>query len=93
MRPLYDVTEVHVLPGHKLSVLFEDGLKGTVELSERLAGPLFSPLRDETLFSQAYIEHGTVVWPNGADLAPDTMYDEIKKSGCWLVRLCNLSSQ
>ena len=88
MEPLYDVTEVHVLPGHKLSVLFADGLKGTVELSERLEGPIFGPLRDETLFSQAYIEHGAVVWPNGADLAPDAMYDEIKKSGCWVVRLC-----
>ena len=86
MEALYDVTEVQVLPGYKLWVLFADGLNGTVDLSERLEGPTFGPLRDEALFSQAYIEHGTVVWPNGADLAPDAMYDEIKKSGCWVVR-------
>ena len=87
MEALYDVTEVQVLSGYKLAVLFADGLNGTVDLSERLEGPAFGALRDEILFSQAYIEHGTVVWPNGADLAPDAMYDEIKKSGCWVVRL------
>lgn len=85
MKPLYDVTDIHVLAGYRLAVSFEDGLRGTVDLSKRLEGPVFGPLADERLFSQATIEHGTVVWPNGAALAPDVMYDEIRKSSCWVV--------
>lgn len=85
MEPLYDVTEVRVMAGYKLTVLFADGLQGIVDMSAHLEGPIFGTLRDEKLFSQAYIEHGTVVWPNGADLAPDVMYDEIKRLGFWVV--------
>jgi hypothetical protein len=54
-----------------------------VDLSQHLHGPVFGPLQDEVLFAKAYVELGTVVWPNGADLAPDAMYDEIKRTGCW----------
>lgn len=86
MTPLYDVIEVRVLPGYKLAVTFEDGLNGTVDLSQRLEGAVFGPLQDEALFAKAYLGLGTVVWPNGADLAPDVMYDQIKQSGCWEVR-------
>ena len=87
MTPLYDVIEVQVLPGFRLSVVFADGLRGTVDLAQRLHGPVFGPLRDETLFAEVHVEFGTVVWPGGADLAPDRMYDEIKRSGCWVVGL------
>ena len=61
-EPLLDVTEVHPLPRHQLTVTFEDGVHGRVDLSERLVGPVFGPLRDESLFGRAYIEYGTVVW-------------------------------
>jgi hypothetical protein len=83
MIPLFDVTDVRILPGYQLVVRFEDGLEGRVDLSQRLQGPVFGPLQDEALFAKAYLELGTVAWPNGADLAPDAMYDEIKRTGCW----------
>ncbi len=85
MTPLYDVIDVRVQPDYKLAVVFEDGLKGTVDLSRRLHGTLFGSLRDEVLFAKAYLDLGTVVWPGGADLAPDVMYDEIRRSGSWVV--------
>lgn len=85
MMPLYDLIDVRVLSDYKLAVAFEDGLKGTVDLSRRLHGPVFGPLEDEALFAKVYLDLGTVVWPGGADLAPDVMYDEIRRSGGWVV--------
>jgi ABC-type cobalamin/Fe3+-siderophores transport system ATPase subunit len=42
------------------------------------------PLRDPVLFAQADVEYGAVGWPGEVDLAPDAMYDEIKKHGRWV---------
>lgn len=61
--------------GHTLHLLFDDGRSGEVNLSARLFGPVFEPLRDPLLFAQVRIdEYGAVCWPNGADLAPDALY-------------------
>lgn len=53
--------------------------------SEIVSGTLFEPLRDPTFFSQLRATHGVVTWPNGADLAPDAMYDAIREHGVWIV--------
>jgi len=42
-------------------------------------------LRDRALFAKACVEYGVVVWPGDIDLAPDAMYDEIKKKGRWIL--------
>jgi hypothetical protein len=47
---------------------------------------VFEALRDDRFFAQATVAEGAVRWPNGADLAPDAMYDAIRASGCWTVR-------
>ncbi len=64
--------------GHRLRVEFDDGVRGSLDLSDRLFGPMFAPLADRELFSQVGIdEFGAVCWPNGADLAPDAVYEAI----------------
>jgi hypothetical protein len=74
------VVRVTPLPPYRLRVEFDDGVVGTIDLAGDLAGPVFEPLRDESLFRQVTIDNfGAVCWPNGADLAPDAMYDEITK--------------
>lgn len=70
------VIEVRPLEGYKLWLRFQDGVSGTVDLSGELWGPMFEPLKDNALFAQATIhpELETVTWPNGADLAPEFLY-------------------
>ena len=71
------VTELKVLPGHRLELRFADGLSGVIDMSgENFQGAL-APLADEFFFAQAIIRDGAVTWPNGADLAPDTLYAEV----------------
>jgi hypothetical protein len=74
--------------GYRLRVTFVDGSRGLVDLSawlasDRIVGSVFEPLRDEAFFRQVSVELGAVTWPNGADLAPDTMYDAIQSDDCW----------
>jgi Protein of unknown function (DUF2442) len=62
-----------------LEVEFSDGAYGEVDLSDRLFGPMFEPLLDPKVFNQVQIdEYGAICWPNGADLAPDALYQTIK---------------
>ncbi len=74
------VISVEPLDGYRLQVQFEDGVQGVVDLSDKLWGPVFGPLRASNLFAQASIdEFGVICWPNGADLAPDVLYSELSQ--------------
>jgi hypothetical protein len=66
--------------GYRVWLRFEDGLSGEIDLERELWGPVFEPLRDVTEFAKLRVEPdlGTIVWPNGADLAPEFLYDEVK---------------
>lgn len=70
------VVEVKPLANFRLWVRFLDGTSGTVDLSQELWGPMFQPLTNPDVFNQARVdpELETVVWPNGADLAPEFLY-------------------
>jgi hypothetical protein len=59
----------------RIHVTFNDGSEGTVDCSNWLKGPVFKPLKDPRYFSRFFVEAGAVAWPNGADIAPETMYE------------------
>jgi hypothetical protein len=67
------VTSAQVIAGHSLSLQFDDGTHGEVDLSAELTGPIFEELLEPEHFKQAYVdpELRTVCWPNGADFAPE----------------------
>jgi len=71
------VTSVRYISGYRLEVTFSDGTKGEVDLSGELYGRLFEPLKDINEFRKVRVENdlSTIVWPNGADLAPDYLYE------------------
>ena len=76
---LLDVIEANYVRDYVVRVKFEDGSEGEIDLSDELYGPVFEPLRDVTYFRQVRLdpELGTIVWPNGADLAPEFLYEKI----------------
>jgi hypothetical protein len=72
------VTRVTPLANYRLEIEFQDGVYGTIDLSDRLFGEMFEPLRDEAVFRQVSIDDfGAICWPNGADLAPDAIHQTL----------------
>ena len=59
---------------------FSDGVEGEIDLADELDGPLFQPLKDPSLFRlvQLHPELHTLVWPNGADLAPEFLRENLR---------------
>jgi hypothetical protein len=62
---------------HTVRVEFEDGVTRTIDFEPVLAGELYGPLRDPSVFGAVRLdsEVGTLVWPNGADFDPATLHD------------------
>jgi hypothetical protein len=81
------VVEVKPLPNCCLWVRFLDGTAGTVDLSQELWGPMFEPLANHEVFNQVRVDREieTVVWPNGADLAPEFLYRVAQQSSSTVV--------
>jgi hypothetical protein len=74
-----EIVRLKVLPGYRLEVEFEDGLQGIVDLSRDLWGPAYEPLKDPARFAEVFLEDGAPTWPNGADMAPDAIYEDLTK--------------
>jgi len=77
MRSTPRLTEAKPLDGYIVHVSFEDGTAADVDLSYLLDyGGVFEPLRDRAYFARLRSddEAGTIVWPNEADIAPETLY-------------------
>lgn len=73
-----DITDVEVLHDHVVVLRFADGAERKVDLGPYLHGPIFHDIReDPSVFAMVRVdpEAGTIVWPNGADLAPDVLYE------------------
>jgi len=60
---------------YRIHVVFSDHTEATVDFSSWLKGPVFEPLKDVEYFKRFFLEGGTVVWPNGADIAPESLYE------------------
>jgi len=75
----YDVVEAKYLRDFTIWVKFEDGSQGEIDLASELWGPVFEPLKDPAVFRNFEVaEYGTVAWPNGADLAPEFLYERAR---------------
>ena len=75
-----DIVQLTYKEDYVFHIIFDDGARGDVDFSDYPAkGPIFEPLKDKSFFVQASIDGGTIAWPNGADIAPETLYRKVTK--------------
>ena len=60
---------------YRIRVAFNDGTEAVVDFEPWLEGPIFEPLKQGAYFRKFFVEGGTVAWANGADIAPETLYE------------------
>jgi hypothetical protein len=71
------VKDVNYLEGYRLRILFSNGIVKDVDLAGELYGEVFEQLKDPTFFKRVSVnpETETIEWPNGADFAPEFLFD------------------
>jgi hypothetical protein len=79
-----DITTATVIRHGRLRLTFADGLSGEVDVLDRMSGSVFERARTIEGFKEVRVdpETGTVCWPDGVDLAPDTLYERVR-TGLW----------
>ena len=81
MWNMNDVVKITYKRDYVFNIEFDDGVAGDVNFHEYIhKGPIFQPLKTKAFFNKAFIEGGTIAWPNGADVAPETLYEKIVSS-------------
>lgn len=74
MSELLDVIKVKAMPGYRLELDFENGERRCFDMLHLMDKKPFDRLKETNAFSAARVDYGTVVWPGGIDIAPETLY-------------------
>ena len=71
--------EAKYLQDFRVWLRFSDGVEGEIDLEKELWGEVFEPLQDKSRFAELSVseELDTLVWPNGADFAPEFLYQQL----------------
>jgi hypothetical protein len=75
MKYLPAVSHAEYRGDFRIHVTFSDDSQNTIVFRQWLEGPMFEPLTNPEYFARFFVDGGTIVWPNGADIAPETLYD------------------
>lgn len=75
MSHIHDIIKADVVGAAQLRVTFDDGEVRELDLSDKLRGEVFEPLRDPTVFAQVQVDLGALEWPTGAGLDPIVIYE------------------
>ena len=80
MGALVRILDARYVRDYVVWLRFSDGLAGEADLSAELDGPVFEPLRDPAVFRcvRLHPELHTIVWPNGADFAPEFLHERVR---------------
>ena len=70
-----EVIKADYLDGYRVKLLFNNGETRIVDLSQSLNGSVFAPLKDLDFFKRFTIKFNTIEWENGADFAPEDLYE------------------
>jgi hypothetical protein len=72
---LPSVTKAKYIREYLIEVKFNDGTKKVIDFGPWLTGPIFKPLKNKDYFKKFFVDGPTIAWPNGADIAPETLYE------------------
>jgi hypothetical protein len=72
---LPSVTKAKYVRDYLIEVKFNDGTRKVIDFEPWLTGPIFRPLKNKSYFKTFFIDGPTIAWPNGADIAPETLYE------------------
>lgn len=70
------VVDAEYVSGYTVRLWFDNGIEKTVDCAKWLKGELFEPLKDTAYFQKFFLDGWTIAWPNGADIAPETLYED-----------------
>jgi hypothetical protein len=70
-----EITQASYITDFKVSLTFNNGVEMTVDLEKELTGSAFTPLKDKEKFKKFAIVFNTIEWENGADFAPEYLYE------------------
>jgi hypothetical protein len=77
MNYLPEINKAKRVRGFIVAMRFNDGTEKQVDISQWFKGPVFKALKDPKFFTKFFIEGGTLAWPNGVDIAPETLYEAV----------------
>ena len=72
---LPSVTKAKYVKVYLIEVKFNDGTWKIIDFKQWLTGPIFRPLRKKEYLKKFFVDGPTIAWPNGAEIAPETLYD------------------
>ncbi len=72
---LLDVIAVKATADYRLVITFKDGQQRHFDMEPYIDQPLWNRLQHQQIFTQAYVQHGTVAWPGNIDIDPETLYE------------------
>lgn len=82
MNELHEIISAKYKNQYRIEVVFDDLTTGVLDLKKYVGGKgVFAPLKDPKVFTAFRVDAdlGTIVWENGADISPDTLYADLKK--------------
>lgn len=79
MDQIYNIIRAVYVRDYVIKLTFNDGLSAQIDFSEFLFGLVFEPLKEVSYFKKFFLDGWTVAWPNGADVAPETLYEMAQK--------------
>jgi hypothetical protein len=83
MKTIYmpRVIDAKYLNDYRIHIAFSNGKEGIIDLSPYIGSGIFEQLKSKDYFKKLFVDGRTISWPNGADIAPETLYELTQQAG------------